>query len=276
MSLTTRIFIAMVAGLSLGLLANFLLPAPETLVDTESLLASATKFFFDGVFDVVGQVFIASLKLLVVPLVFVSLVCGVASLREQSRVGPMALKTIGLYLLTTALAISIALAVALAISPGEGIELQSETVYDAKAAPPLKQVLIDIFPSNPIAAMAQGELLQVIVFALLFGVALSGAGARGMRMLEFFQDLNEVIMQMVMILMKLAPYGVFCLLATIFYETGYGLIFDLASYFAAVVIALLLHGLGVYSTLLNLFCRLNPIVFLKSLRPVLMFGFSTK
>lgn len=265
MSLTNKIFIAMAAGIVIGSIAN-------SFDLSGSIIESA---FFFGLFDIVGKIFIASLKLLVVPMVFVSLTCGTASLGGNGRMGVMASKTIGLYLLTTALAISIALTLAVIIQPGSGNQFETDATYQASSAPPLADVLINIVPSNPVAAMAEGNMLQVIVFAILFGVAISRSGEFGAKIAKSFESLNEVIMEMVMILMQLAPYGVFCLLAKIFYTTGFDLVQQLFVYFMTVVLALVIHGSVIYTTLLKVFTGLNPLKFFKHIRPVMIFGFST-
>ncbi len=265
MSLTSKIFVAMAAGIALGSLAS-------VAGLTGSLIESV---FFFGIFDVIGKIFIASLKLLVVPMVFVSLTCGTASLGGHGRMGFMALKTIGLYLMTTAIAISIALSLATLIQPGAGNTFETSTVFNPSTPPPLTEVLINIIPSNPVQAMAEGNMLQVIVFAILFGVAISRSGEFGEKIANSFRSLNEVIMEMVMILMHLAPYGVFCLLAKIFYTTGFDLIAQLFVYFLTVVLALLVHGSLIYTSMLKLFTGLSPVKFLGHMRPILMFGFST-
>lgn len=265
MSLTNKIFIAMAAGIVIGSIAN-------SFDLSGSIIESA---FFFGLFDIVGKIFIASLKLLVVPMVFVSLTCGTASLGGNGRMGFMASKTIGLYLLTTALAISIALTLAVIIQPGSGNQFETDATYQASSAPPLADVLINIVPSNPVAAMAEGNMLQVIVFAILFGVAISRSGEFGAKIAKSFESLNEVIMEMVMILMQLAPYGVFCLLAKIFYTTGFDLVQQLFVYFMTVVLALVIHGSVIYTTLLKVLTGLNPLKFFKHIRPVMIFGFST-
>jgi len=271
MSLTTRIFVAMLTGIACGTLANAFVP----MVDGGTFISLLRDGLFLGLFDIVGQIFIASLKVLVVPMVFISLVCGAASLGGQGRMGVMASKTIGLYLVTTAIAITIALCLALIIEPGGGVDYATSSAYKAADAPSLKTVLINIFPSNPIKAMADGNMLQVIVFALLFGVAISRMGAQGEKVAKSFNGLNDVIMEMVMILMQLAPYGVFCLLAKIFYSTGFSLIVQLALYFFTVVLALLIHAGFVYTSLFKVFTGLSPIQFFKRIRPVMMFGFAT-
>ena len=272
MTLTNKIFIAMAAGIAFGSIAN-------NLQFSESMTRILEELLFFGAFDIIGKIFVASLKLLVVPMVFVSLTCGTASLGGHGNMGAMAGKTIGMYLLTTAIAITVALTLASIIQPGSGDQfqgqLETQASYQANSAPPLKDVLINIVPSNPIKAMAEGNMLQVIVFALLFGIAISRSGEFGAKIAKSFASLNEVIMQMVMILMQLAPYGIFCLLAKIFYGTGFDLIQQLFVYFITVVMALLFHGAVVYTGLLKLLTGLNPIQFLRHMRPVMMFGFST-
>ncbi len=193
-------------GLLMGALLN--------IVSSGNLLPVAISgwldfYLVDGLFDAVGQIFVRSLKLLVVPLVFVSLICGVSSLGNNSRMGAVATKTVALYMTTTAIAIALAICVAVIIQPGVGIDLALASEFVAKEAPPLKTTLINIFPSNPVQSMANGSILQVIVFSLLMGFAISQSGEKGQRVSAFFNDLNEVIMKMVMILMKLAPYGIF-------------------------------------------------------------------
>lgn len=273
MSLTARILTAMLAGLVVGIGLHFVM---QGLGADNNATQIIQTYVTGGVFDVVGKIFIASLKVLVVPMVFVSLVCGSSGLgSEDSRMGPIALKSIGLYMLTTAVAISLALSAALLIQPGVGIELTTDSNYVAKEAPSLKQVLIDIFPSNPVKAMAEGNMLQIIVFALLFGVAISKAGAAGESVRGFFENLNEVIMAMVNILMELAPYGVFCLLAALFAEIGIDILGSLAWYFLTVAGVLLAHALLVYGSLVGLLARLNPVRFLGKMRPVQLFAFST-
>ena len=172
MSLTQRIVIAMLLGLLFGTLLNAII----SLGVLPALIADNIQIFLvNGLFDTLGQIFVRSLKLLVVPLVFVSLVCGVSSLGNNSRMGAVASKTVVLYMITTAIAIGLAIMTAVVVQPGVGIDLAMATEFVAKEAPPLKQTIINIFPSNPIQSMANGSILQVIVFALLVGFAISKA-----------------------------------------------------------------------------------------------------
>ncbi|GAB5415176.1 MAG: dicarboxylate/amino acid:cation symporter [Congregibacter sp.] len=272
MTLTTRILLAMVAGILLGSLLN--------LVSHSSAAAGGLGAFIDtwivgGVLDVLGRIFVASLKLLVVPLVFVSLVCGSSSLGDSARMGPIAGKTLLFYLATTAIAVTGALFFAVLIGPGSSIQIDSSATFTPTAPPALKEVIINIFPANPIKAMADGEMLQIIVFALLFGYALSKAGEAGRRMASFFSDLEAIVMRMVGILMELAPYGVFALLARLFADMGLGAILDLGAYFLTVLGLLLLHGTVTYSLLLKTLTGLPPRIMLTKMRSVWAFAFST-
>ena len=272
MSVTQRIVVAMLMGLLTGALLNFISTGEILSVAMQSGL---DMYLVDGLFDTIGQIFVRSLKLLVVPLVFVSLICGVSSLGNNSRMGAVASKTIALYMTTTAVAITLAILVAVIVQPGVGIDLAMATEFVAKEAPPLKTTIINIFPSNPVQSMANGSILQVIVFSLLMGLGISKSGEKGERISVFFNDLNEVIMKIVMMLMKLAPYGIFCLLAKLFSDVGIGMILNLAKYFFTVLFVLLLHSLGVYSVIFKFFTGLSVRKFLSKMRPALALGFST-
>jgi Na+/H+-dicarboxylate symporter len=272
MSLTNRILIAMAAGILLGSLISLVSHSDAA---PEFLRTLLDEYLVGGLFDVIGRIFVASLKLLVVPLVFVSLICGSSSLGTSSRMGPIAGKTLFFYLITTALAVTAALTFAVLIGPGNGVVLAAEAVYQPAEPPLLTDVLVNIFPSNPVQAMAEGKMLQIIVFALLFGFAISRAGEPGHRIASFFRDMEAVVMKMVEILMSLAPYGVFALLAKLFATLGIGAILDLAAYFFTVLSVLLFHALVVYSLLLKGLTGLSPAILLSKMRPVWAFAFST-
>lgn len=271
MSLTNRILIAMLAGIALGSALNFISHSALNGPFIEAL----DEYLVNGLFDVVGRIFVASLKLLVVPLVLVSLICGSSSLGDSARMGPIALKTLVFYLATTAIAISLALFFAELISPGMGVDLSGEVDYQPAEPPPLSNVIVDIFPTNPFAALAEGKMLQIIVFALLVGYAISLAGESGRRIAGFFRDMEAVVMKMVLILMELAPWGVFALLAKLFAGLGLGAILDLAAYFFTVIGVLLVHAFIVYSLLLRFLAGLSPKILLTKMRPVWAFAFST-
>ncbi len=271
-SLTSRILWGMLAGIIFGGLCNFLINAQ---ILPSGLFNFTQSFLLEGVLDAIGQIFVATLQLLVVPLVFVTLVLGTAALGEHSRMGPMALKTIILYVATTCIAVTLALTVALVVKPGGGLELSTVATYQGGDAPPLKDVVIGMFPTNPIAAMAEGNMLQIIVFSLLMGFALTKVGEAGQQTRRVFESFNAVIMRMVLILMQLAPYGVFALLATMFADLGIGAIADLAVYFFTVVAVLIIHLVLVYGTLVRVLAGLNPLTFITNVRPAMLFAFST-
>jgi Na+/H+-dicarboxylate symporter len=275
-NLTQRIVIGMVAGILLGTFLQWLMPnGSDKVVNLYLFELSIKGFFVDGILEVVGQIFMASLRMLVVPLVFVSLVCGVCSLKDTSKLGRIGGKAIALYLATTAIAISFAIFVALIIAPGEGVNMVASSNFTGKEAPSLAQVLIQMFPTNPFASFSQGNMLQVIVFALLFGIAIALSGKAGERVSALFDDLSEVIMRLVTILMNIAPYGVFALLATLFTSVSLTTFGNLIEYFLAVLCVLIIHALITYPMMLKLLTGLNPLIFLKKMRDAAIFAFST-
>lgn len=264
-ALTRRILIGLASGMALGVLLNW--------AGTDH---GVTVFMVDGVFYVGGQIFLASLKLLVVPLVLVSLACGTAALEDVTKLGRIGGKTLALYLLTTAIAITLAIVAAVIVEPGAGFDLPTEaTGYAAREAPGLAQTLIDIFPDNPFEAMAEGRMLQVIVFAILLGIAMTLSGEAGRDLLRLFESANAVIMKLVFLLMQVAPYGVFCLIARVFSEQGIEAFERLARYFLVVLGVLLVHVTVTYPTLLVVLGRLNPLGFFRKLRAPMTVAFST-
>lgn len=275
-SLTNRIVAGMVAGILLGTFLQWLMPSGSDKVINLFLFDLSLKnLLVDGVLEIIGQIFMASLRMLVVPLVFVSLVCGVCSLKDTSKLGRIGGKAIGLYLITTAVAISFAIFVALVIAPGEGVNMTANTSFASKEAPSLAQVIIQMFPTNPFESFAQGNMLQVIVFALLFGIAIALSGKSGERIASFFEDLSVVIMRLVTILMNLAPYGVFALLATLFTTVSLATFGNLIEYFFVVFFVLVIHALLTYPIILKILTGLNPLIFLKKMRDAAIFAFST-
>ncbi|MGZ9898037.1 dicarboxylate/amino acid:cation symporter [Shewanella gaetbuli] len=265
LGLTSKILIGMGAGILVGLLLRNLFP--------ESLFVK--DYLTEGLFNVIGAIFISSLKMLVVPLVFVSLVCGTSSLSDPSKLGRLGGKTIAFYLFTTAIALSVAILLAVIIHPGSASLASSTMEFSVKEAPSLSEVIINIVPDNPVQAMTQGNMLQIILFAVIFGFAISHIGERGERVARFFNDLNEVIMRVVTLVMQLAPYGVFALMAKLSLTLGLETFGSVVKYFLLVVLVLLIQALIVYPTLLKVFSGLSPFMFLRKIRDVQLFAFST-
>ena len=265
LSLTTKVMVGMISGLLVGILSRTIFP--------DNVIVAS--YITNGFFNVVGQVFITSLKMLVVPLIFTSIICGTCSLSDASTLGRLGCKTLGLYLLTTAVAISLAIVTALLVAPGEGANLEAATSFSPGEAPSLGEVIIRLFPSNPIEALASGNTLQIIVFSVLFGISIAAAGEPGERIARIFESMNEVMMKLVALMMNLAPYGVFCLMARLFTNIEVGAIFSLLKYVLVLVGVLFMHVIFTYCLLLKAFTRLSPVVFLRKMEDAIMFAFST-
>lgn len=263
-SLTTRILIAMILGAIVGGILGAM-GNPDW----------ANIWFTEGLFRVVGQIFISLLQMLVVPLVFVSLVCGASALSDPKVLGRVGGKTIGLYLLTTGIAVTLALGAALVFKPGVGVDAEAAAPANIAAGTPFTQVLIDMVPRNPVNAMAEGQMLPIILFSVLLGIAITLSGARGARIGAWFNDMNEVIMKLVGLVMRFAPYGVFALIAILAATSDFAELKKLGKYVLLVFGVLFLHALVVYPTLLVLFGRLNPWIFLSKMRAAMLFAFST-
>ena len=264
--LTRNILIGMVVGLLIGSLIHLLsLDAGNPLL----------VYGVNGAIDVGGKIFIATLKLLVVPLVFFSLATGASNLSDGSSIGRVGAKTIGLYLMTTAIAVTLALNIANLVNPGVGINLTTSATFNPPESPPLSEVILNLVPSNPVDAMAQGNMLQVIVFAILVGIAIAKCGEPGTRVRAALNDWNEVIMRLILLLMNLAPLGVFCLMVTLFSNMGFAAIADLAKYFTTVAGVLVLHFLLTYSLMVRFMAGINPLTFFRAFAPVMAYAFST-
>ena len=270
-NLTLKIAIGLLVGFVVGCGCYFLIGS----VPDSGIATFLQEYVVDGIFFVGGKIFVNLLKMMIVPLVFVSLICGVAATEEVKSLGRLGIKTFVLYLMTTCVAISLALVMASIIDPGAGIHIDQEVTFEAKQPPPFTQVLINIFPSNPILAMSEGAMLQVIVFAIMVGVALTHTGEAGERITRIFVDLNVVIMKLVQIIMQMAPYGVFFLVAKVFADQGPDILLGLGKYVFAVIIALMLHVVLTYGTIVQLLARLNPILFIRRMWSAIMFAFST-
>jgi Na+/H+-dicarboxylate symporter len=268
--LTIQILIGMGVGVGVGLFLNVLLNQLD-----ESRAQWLMQAGIDGLFRLVGQVFLSLLSVLVVPLVFVSLVCGTAGLHDVRRLGRIGAWSVGLYLVTTSIAVSLALVAGILIGPGRGFGLSTAATFAATPPPSLVDVLIDVFPQNIVGSMAEGNMLPIIVFAILFGLAVSLAGKPGERLLPFLNDLNDVIMCLVRVVMSLAPYGVFALIARTFATQGFDAFAPLLKYFLLVLGVLAVHALVTYPAFLKLLAGLDPVKFMSKMREVQIFAFST-
>ncbi len=223
----------------------------------------------------VGSLFINLIKMLIVPLVFSTLVVGASSTGDIQKLGRIGGKTVGLYLLTTAVAITIGLLLGTVFQPGAGVELQADLQATAKEAPGLVDTLLGIIPTNPIAALANGKILQVIAFALFTGICISLAGVRAKAVLNFFDAFSEVMFKMTGIVMDFAPYGVFALIAAVAGEYGLDVLLPLGKVILLVYLGCIIHALVVYGTLVKVWARLNPFRFFKGVFDAMMVAFTT-
>ena len=268
LGLSTQIFISLLIGALFGVVIHYWIPS-SYIKDT---------VIVEGVLYVVGQGFIRLMQMLVVPLVFCSLICGSMAIGDTKTLGKVGVKTIGFYLVTTALAVCVALGSALLINPGRGLDMdavQKGTVSSTTEATSLVDTLLNIIPKNPVPSMANGDMLPIIVFALFVGIMLAKLGTRGSVVANFFSQFNDVMMEMTMAIMKVAPIGVFCLIARTFATVGFSAFAPMLKYMGNVTLALAIQCLIVYQILLFVFTRLNPLKFIKKFLPVMGFAFST-
>ena len=266
--LTTRIFISLLLGAILGVFLHYCV-LPNDAVQ---------NILVDGVFYVVGQGFLRLMQMLVVPLVLCSLICGASAIGDTKTLGKVGVRTVVFYIITTALAVAVALIVARIINPGVGMDLNTLEVAETQIATTqtsMVDTLLDIIPKNPIESLATGNMLQIIVFAIIVGIILAKLGDKTQIVHNLFQQGNDIMMEMTMMVMSLAPIGVFCLIVRTFSGMGFDAFQPLIKYMFAVMLALVIQCLGVYQILLKVFTGLNPIRFIKKFLPVMGFAFST-
>ncbi|MEH6825807.1 MAG: dicarboxylate/amino acid:cation symporter [Motiliproteus sp.] len=214
----------------------------------------------------IGTLFINAIKMLIVPLVFCSLVVGVTSMQDTRKMGRVGLKSVVLYLGTTAVAISIGLALATLFTPGEGLNMiANDVAATGKEAPTLVQTLLNMIPKNPIGALAAGNILQIIVFALGLGIALTMCGKKAEPAVKLFESLAEAMYKLTELVMKLAPYGVFGLMAWVAGKYGLDILLPLIKVITVVYIGCLIHVLVFYTGMVSILGRLNPVRYIKGL-----------
>lgn len=269
MGLTTKIFVALILGAILGMILHYAVPAGNI----------KDNILVEGILYVIGQGFIRLMKMLVVPLVFCSIVCGSMSIGDTKKLGTVGVRTLAFYLATTALAITVALTMGNILNPGVGLDMgaisSNATEVQAMEATSVSQTLLNIIPDNPIGSLANGNMLQIIVFALIVGIILAKLGEKTETVGNFFSQFNDVMMEMTMMVMSLAPIGVFCLISRTFAGIGFSAFLPLAKYMVGVLLALCVQCFIVYLGLLKIFTGLNPVKFIRNFFPVMAFAFST-
>ena len=264
-SLGNWILIGMILGFIVGLILNFWVKDPFI----------KDIVLIDNVFYIGGTVFIKLMKMLVVPLVFCSIVVGVASISDIRKIGKIGGTTILIYLLTTALAITIALLIAGIIKPGEGLNMAGLAQANLTTAQTMADTVINIIPDNPINSLASGDMLPVIIFGVVIGIILAKLREETKTVNKLFEEGNTIMMEMTSIVMKFAPIGVFCLMAKTFAGLGFEGLMPLLKYIGCVLLGLAIQAFIVYPSIMVILTRLNPIKFFKRFISVMFFAFSS-
>lgn len=261
--LTFKVITALLLGAVAGLLLNLYAPDVFNIVNPY-------------LFVPLGQIFLALISMLVVPLVFLSLVLGVAGLGDPAKLGRMGIKTITYFLLTTTIAILIALSLAAVVQPGLAGDFDLEAAtFEAEEAPSIAQTLMNIIPKNPLAAMMEGNMLQIIVFAVFIGLALTALGEKTKGILNLVEQGNEIMMYLVGLVMKFAPYGTFGLIATAVGSQGLSAMQAMGSYMLVILAALLIHAVVTYGGTVFFLAKKSPVWFFKEFFPAMTVAFST-
>lgn len=267
LGLSTKIFIALLLGAVVGIIINYAVPSGY-LRDT---------VLINGILYVIGNGFIRLMQMLVIPLVMCSLICGAMAIGDTKTLGKVGVKTLGFYLFTTALAVGIALTIGLLVHPGSGMDIavinQAEVTIAERTS--FADTLLNMLPKNIFASMANGDMLPIIIFSVFVGILLAKMGERAGIVTGFFEQFNELMMEMTMTVMQAAPIGVFCMVARTFSTIGFDAFLPMVKYMSSVILALAIQCFIIYQILLFIFTRLNPLTFLKKFFPVMQFAFST-
>ncbi len=267
-SLTNQIFFALIAGALTGVILN--------IVSAGQHIGFINNWLISGLFEIVGKMFISAIRMLVVPLVLTSLICGAAGINDIKKLGRVGGKTLIFYLSTTAIAVTIALIVSYIIDPGIGFHTEIQVAEKIETpALSIAQTIYSIVPVNPFAAFSEGNMLQVIFFALVFGFSMAALGEKVQNVRTLIEQLNEIVMKMIMVVMATAPFGVFALVANVFAKEGFSAFVPLIKYIICVTVALLIQFSVTYGLALKIFARLSLITFIKKFYSTMLVAFST-
>ena len=263
MKLTTKILIGLGVGALTGLILNVFSPELFSVLD---------KFLFTPL----GKIFINLITMLVVPIVLFSIILGTAGLGDPKKLGRIGFKTISFFMTTTAIALIIGISLAFLIKPGLMGEFDtSGAEFKAEEAPPISETFLNLIPTNPFEALTSGNMLQIIVFALFIGIALSALGDKTKGILSLIEQGNEIMMYLVGLVMKFAPYGTFGLIATAIGSQGISAIKAMGVYMFVVLLALIIHALFTYGSAVYFLGGKNPLWFFKGFSPAMGVAFGT-
>ncbi|MBH44035.1 MAG: dicarboxylate/amino acid:cation symporter [Gammaproteobacteria bacterium] len=265
MNFTKQVLLSMLLGIIFGLVLNFFVLPNEFI---EIILV-------ENIFVTISTIFITLLKMIVLPLIFVSLVAGIISINDTSTLGRIGIKTMGLYVLTTIIAISLALVASTLINYNQENLILNNTTTNNLEIFESENYILSFFPENIFASLASGNVIHVLVFAIFFGIAISSIKNEIKIYIDLIEDINKIFNKLVLFIIKLTPIAVFCLLSKTFATQGIEVFIPLAKYFFLVIIVLLSHFFITYSLLLKFFGSLNIAIFYNKIKPILAFTFST-
>ena len=269
MKLHWKIIIGMAAGVVVGMIINESSSVP-------SVIKTPFSFLFGPVIGPLGQIFIKLLKMLIVPLILASMITGVARVGDIRKLGGLGGRTFVFYITTTFASVFVGLVLVNLVQPGVGAPEIGGDVPDAvRTHVTIGSILLNMIPSNPVKAMAEMQILPLIVFSLLFGAVLTTMGERGKPLTSLFESLNDAMMKLTDWVIQLAPVGVFALLASVVMETGPGIFANLGKYMATVLLGLAVHALVTLPLLLRLLGGVNPRKYFEKVAPALTTSFST-
>lgn len=256
--LSIKILIGLVLGIIVGLLLN------------------GQAEFANTYIKPIGTLFLNMIKLIIVPLVFSSLITGVGSLGDVAKIGRIGGKTFVYYLCTTAFAITIGLLFANILNVGAGFVINSSNLKtETQDVPNFIDIVVNIIPSNPLKSLVEGEMLQIIAFALILGSGLLAIGEKGEIVFKFFDSIAEAMYKITSVIMKFAPYGVFGLIVPVVSEQGADVLLPLLKVIGVMYIASATHLFGVYSLAVKFLGNTGPVKFLKGAFPALVMAFTT-
>ena len=262
--LTKFIFISFFAGIIFGVFLNLVSQFSLSIIQ---FTLPALKFG--------GDLFLRTIKMLVVPIVFFSLITGVANLKNISSLGRIGFKTISLYIFTTLIAITISLLVGHIINPGQGMTINENIdSFNLNEAPSFLEVLLNIIPDNPFDSLTKGNMLQIIFFSILLGGCLSSID-NNKTLLNFFVNMNDLVLKMLSVLLIVAPVGIFCLISQTFATQGFSSILELLKYFFGVSLVIFIHLCIVYLPFVKYLGKVKIRHFLNGIKQIALFAFST-
>lgn len=264
-SLGNWILIAMILGMLTGLFLNFYVEDP--LIKNYILM--------DNVFYVGGELFIRLMKMLVVPLVFCSIIMSLASISDIRKLGTIGARSIVFFLFINIISIAIALIIGTIIRPGAGLNIATSRSMSNSISMTLTDIILNIFPENPLNALNNGEMLPIIFFGVLIGFILIKLKDETSTVYNLFDELNRLMMKLIGIIMKIAPIGIFCIMARTFGSIGFESILPLTVFIGCIILVTAIQIFVVYPIIFAIFTKANPLKFYRKFLPAMFFAFSS-